>query len=160
MFCILQWTHGSSVSMSNKWRFGKISQTITVQWNYCKCFGRRSVLLNSKFICFSLQDAFIKISRNEGIGSLWSGLGPTLVLAIPATVIYFVCYEQLRVRYKEYYLKRFPGTTHCFLNPFYYSIFNRYSLFRNNSFTIFNTIVSRNVSKSFISYSSQSIRVN
>ncbi|KAG4070535.1 hypothetical protein HA402_001201 [Bradysia odoriphaga] len=53
-------------------------------------------------------DAFLKISRNEGISSLWSGLGPTLVLAIPATVIYFVCYEQLRVRYKEYYLKRFP----------------------------------------------------
>lgn len=57
-----------------------------------------------------MQDAFIKISRNEGIGSLWSGLGPTLVLAIPATVIYFVCYEQLRIKYKEYYLKRFPGT--------------------------------------------------
>ncbi|XP_052575728.1 probable mitochondrial glutathione transporter SLC25A40 [Peromyscus eremicus] len=40
-------------------------------------------------------DAFLKILRNEGIKSLWSGLPPTLVMAIPATVIYFTCYEQL-----------------------------------------------------------------
>lgn len=48
-----------------------------------------------------LQDAFIKISRCEGVTSLWSGLGPTLLLAIPATVAYFVCYEQLRVKLKD-----------------------------------------------------------
>ena len=46
------------------------------------------------------QDAFLKISRSEGITSLWSGLSPTLVLALPATVIYFVTYEQLRSRLK------------------------------------------------------------
>ncbi|XP_060052258.1 probable mitochondrial glutathione transporter SLC25A40 isoform X2 [Erinaceus europaeus] len=40
-------------------------------------------------------DAFLKIIRNEGISSLWSGLPPTLVMAIPATVIYFTCYDQL-----------------------------------------------------------------
>jgi solute carrier family 25, member 39/40 len=40
-------------------------------------------------------DAFVKISRNEGPLTLWSGLGPTLVLALPATVIYFVTYEQV-----------------------------------------------------------------
>ncbi|CAO2617582.1 Probable mitochondrial glutathione transporter SLC25A40 [Lemmus lemmus] len=40
-------------------------------------------------------DAFLKILRNEGIKSLWSGLPPTLVMAVPATVIYFTCYEQL-----------------------------------------------------------------
>ncbi|KAG8227651.1 hypothetical protein J437_LFUL007847, partial [Ladona fulva] len=48
-------------------------------------------------------DAFVKISRQEGVTSLWSGLSPTLVLAVPATVIYFVAYEQLRVRIKDYY---------------------------------------------------------
>ncbi|XP_013061724.2 probable mitochondrial glutathione transporter SLC25A40 [Biomphalaria glabrata] len=41
-------------------------------------------------------DAMIKISRNEGITSLWSGLPPTLVMALPATVVYFTCYEQLK----------------------------------------------------------------
>ncbi|XP_047455518.1 probable mitochondrial glutathione transporter SLC25A40 [Mugil cephalus] len=40
-------------------------------------------------------DAFIKIVRHEGIKALWSGLPPTLVMAVPATVIYFTCYDQL-----------------------------------------------------------------
>ncbi|XP_070224958.1 mitochondrial glutathione transporter SLC25A40 [Bos mutus] len=40
-------------------------------------------------------DAFLKIILNEGIKSLWSGLPPTLVMAVPATVIYFTCYDQL-----------------------------------------------------------------
>ncbi|KAG8443196.1 hypothetical protein GDO86_011852 [Hymenochirus boettgeri] len=41
-------------------------------------------------------DAFVKIIRNEGVRSLWSGLPPTLVMAVPATIIYFTCYDQLR----------------------------------------------------------------
>ncbi|XP_010866605.2 solute carrier family 25 member 39 isoform X1 [Esox lucius] len=41
-------------------------------------------------------DAFVKITRHEGVKSLWSGLPPTLVMAVPATVIYFTCYDQLR----------------------------------------------------------------
>ncbi|CAL8360745.1 unnamed protein product [Arctogadus glacialis] len=45
-------------------------------------------------------DAFIKIIRHEGIKSLWSGLPPTLVMAVPATVIYFTCYDQLCVALK------------------------------------------------------------
>ncbi|XP_066534247.1 mitochondrial glutathione transporter SLC25A40 isoform X2 [Hoplias malabaricus] len=40
-------------------------------------------------------DAFVKIIRMEGIKSLWSGLPPTLVMAVPATVMYFTCYDQL-----------------------------------------------------------------
>ncbi|XP_056466624.1 probable mitochondrial glutathione transporter SLC25A39 isoform X1 [Gadus chalcogrammus] len=41
-------------------------------------------------------DAFVKITRREGARALWSGLPPTLVMAVPATVIYFTCYDQLR----------------------------------------------------------------
>jgi hypothetical protein len=52
------------------------------------------------FFFFHFQDALLKISRTEGIMSLWSGLSPTLVLAIPATVAYFVSYEQLRLYLK------------------------------------------------------------
>ncbi|XP_075976217.1 solute carrier family 25 protein Shawn-like isoform X2 [Anticarsia gemmatalis] len=48
-------------------------------------------------------DAFYKIAKIEGVPALWSGLSPTLVLAVPCTVIYFVSYEQLRVRMKTYY---------------------------------------------------------
>ncbi|KAJ8919155.1 hypothetical protein NQ315_012141 [Exocentrus adspersus] len=48
-------------------------------------------------------DAFVKIGRNEGITSLWSGLSPTLVLSIPATIAYFVSYEQMRLKLKDWY---------------------------------------------------------
>ncbi|NWR68502.1 S2540 protein, partial [Centropus unirufus] len=41
------------------------------------------------------MDAFVKIIQGEGIKSLWSGLPPTLVMALPTTVIYFSCYDQL-----------------------------------------------------------------
>ncbi|NXC46568.1 S2540 protein, partial [Penelope pileata] len=40
-------------------------------------------------------DAFVKIIQIEGIKSLWSGLSPTLIMALPTTVIYFTCYDQL-----------------------------------------------------------------
>nr|XP_002129093.1 solute carrier family 25 member 40-like [Ciona intestinalis] len=40
--------------------------------------------------------AMIKIAQNEGISSLWSGLSPTLVMAVPATVVYFTSYDQLK----------------------------------------------------------------
>ncbi|XP_052803428.1 probable mitochondrial glutathione transporter SLC25A40 [Mya arenaria] len=42
------------------------------------------------------MDALVKITRNEGITSLWSGLPPTLVMAVPATVVYFTTYEQIK----------------------------------------------------------------
>ena len=41
-------------------------------------------------------DAFIKIRKVEGVTSLWSGLSPTLVLAVPTTVLYFTTYEQMK----------------------------------------------------------------
>lgn len=48
-------------------------------------------------------DAFYKIAKLEGVPALWSGLSPTLVLALPCTVIYFVSYEQLRYKMKTTY---------------------------------------------------------
>lgn len=50
-------------------------------------------------------DAMLKISRVEGVKSLWSGLSPTLVLAVPSTIIYFTTYDQLRDKLG----KRYPG---------------------------------------------------
>ncbi|RZF46190.1 hypothetical protein LSTR_LSTR011544 [Laodelphax striatellus] len=57
------------------------------------------------------MDAFVKIARNEGVLSLWSGLSPTLVLAVPATVLYFVSYEQLRTRILDRYRAYGNGTS-------------------------------------------------
>lgn len=44
----------------------------------------------------STVDGLRKIARNEGILTLWRGLTPTLVMAIPANVIYFTGYDWLR----------------------------------------------------------------
>lgn len=43
-------------------------------------------------------DAFFKIARLEGFTSWWKGLSPTLLMAVPATVIYYTSYDQLKVK--------------------------------------------------------------
>ena len=43
------------------------------------------------------RDAFFKIAQLEGIGSWWKGLSPTLLMAVPATVIYYSGYDQLKL---------------------------------------------------------------
>ncbi len=41
-------------------------------------------------------DAILKITKNEGISHLYTGLGVTLWMAIPATVLYFSTYDICR----------------------------------------------------------------
>lgn len=43
------------------------------------------------------RDAFFKIAQLEGMRSWWKGLSPTLLMAVPATVIYYSGYDQLKV---------------------------------------------------------------
>ncbi|XP_068606050.1 mitochondrial glutathione transporter SLC25A39 [Brachionichthys hirsutus] len=77
-----------------------------------KCFLYCNGLMDHVYVCqngtgcsswFKAQthfsgtlDAFVKIVRHEGMASLWSGLPPTLVMAIPSTVIYFTSYDQFQ----------------------------------------------------------------
>ncbi|EGX89417.1 mitochondrial carrier protein, putative [Cordyceps militaris CM01] len=44
----------------------------------------------------STMDGLRKIARNEGFTTLWRGLSPTLVMTIPANIIYFTGYDYLR----------------------------------------------------------------
>ncbi|KAF4980702.1 hypothetical protein FZEAL_3370 [Fusarium zealandicum] len=44
----------------------------------------------------STYDGLRKIARNEGFTTLWRGLSPTLVMAIPSNIIYFTGYDWLR----------------------------------------------------------------
>lgn len=44
----------------------------------------------------STFDGMRKIAQNEGLSTLWRGLSPTLVMAIPANIIYFTGYDWLR----------------------------------------------------------------
>lgn len=49
----------------------------------------------------STIDGLRKIARNEGVTTLWRGLSPTLIMAIPANIIYFTGYEWLRFNKKS-----------------------------------------------------------
>ncbi|KAG6024684.1 hypothetical protein E4U41_001710 [Claviceps citrina] len=44
----------------------------------------------------STLDGLRKIARNEGVTTLWRGLSPTLLMTIPANIIYFTGYDWLR----------------------------------------------------------------
>lgn len=44
----------------------------------------------------STFDGLRKIARNEGITTLWRGLSPTLVMTVPANIIYMTGYDWLR----------------------------------------------------------------
>ena len=41
-------------------------------------------------------EGLVKIARYEGASSLWRGLSPTLLMAVPSNVIYFTGYDTLR----------------------------------------------------------------
>ena len=43
-------------------------------------------------------NAFIRLAQEEGLRSWWRGLPPTLVMSVPATVIYYTAYNQLKVK--------------------------------------------------------------
>ncbi|KAL2755018.1 hypothetical protein ACRALDRAFT_1082597 [Sodiomyces alcalophilus JCM 7366] len=55
----------------------------------------------------STMDGLRKIARNEGLRSLWRGLSPTLVMAVPANIIYFTGYDWLRYNSKSPIAHRF-----------------------------------------------------
>ncbi|KAG5210223.1 hypothetical protein JEQ12_015417 [Ovis aries] len=81
--------------------FLKILKLNKTEWPYLVvgtlCAVANGALQPAFSVIFSemIADAFLKIILNEGIKSLWSGLPHTLVMAVPATVIYFTCYDQL-----------------------------------------------------------------
>ncbi len=70
--------------------FSQTSSSTSMPSIDCAVDGNRRKTFNSTF------DGLQKIARHEGLGSLWRGLSPTLVMAIPANVIYFTGYDYLR----------------------------------------------------------------
>lgn len=49
----------------------------------------------------STMDGLRKIARNEGFTTLWRGLSPTLLMTIPANIIYFTGYDWLRFNHRS-----------------------------------------------------------
>nr|NP_608327.2 tyler, isoform B [Drosophila melanogaster]AAN09509.1 tyler, isoform B [Drosophila melanogaster]AFH97158.1 FI19922p1 [Drosophila melanogaster] len=50
------------------------------------------------------MDAFVKIVCTSGFSGLWAGLSPTLVSALPSTIIYFLTYEYIKNSLSHIYL--------------------------------------------------------
>ncbi|XP_039496885.1 solute carrier family 25 member 40 isoform X2 [Drosophila santomea] len=50
------------------------------------------------------MDAFVKIICTSGFSGLWAGLSPTLVSALPSTIIYFLTYEYIKNSLSHLYL--------------------------------------------------------
>jgi solute carrier family 25 protein 39/40 len=63
---------------------------ISVEGAECAVEETQRRTFNSTF------DGLRKIARNEGITTLWRGLSPTLVMTVPANIIYFTGYDWLR----------------------------------------------------------------
>jgi solute carrier family 25 protein 39/40 len=59
----------------------------------------------------STFDGLRKIARNEGITTLWRGLSPTLVMTVPANIIYFTGYDWLRFNGQSPINRLFPDST-------------------------------------------------
>lgn len=68
-------------------RIGEVSKLAGVE---CAVEETQKRAFNSTF------DGLRKIARNEGFTTLWRGLSPTLVMTVPANIIYFTGYEWLR----------------------------------------------------------------
>lgn len=58
----------------------------------------------------STFDGLRKIARNEGVTSLWRGLSPTLVMTVPANIIYFTGYDWLRFNNRSPINRHFSDT--------------------------------------------------
>lgn len=56
----------------------------------------------------STWDGLRKIAQNEGPRTLWRGLSPTLVMAVPSNVIYFAGYDWLRTADRSPFRKSVP----------------------------------------------------
>jgi solute carrier family 25, member 39/40 len=46
-------------------------------------------------------ETLFSVVKNEGVRTLWSGLKPSLVMAIPTTTLYFTLYDELRDFFKD-----------------------------------------------------------
>lgn len=43
-------------------------------------------------------DVFSSIMKHDGPLGLWKGLVPTLVMQVPSVVVYYVLYDEIKVR--------------------------------------------------------------
>lgn len=82
-------------------------------------------------------DAALKITRSEGVGALWNGVGPTLLMIMPSAVLYFSMFDMLRekgkVKFSEKYHHIVPSLAGITARCFNIAIFSPIELFRTKA---------------------------
>lgn len=61
----------------------------------------RNHILSSKPKALSALNVFNNILKKEGVLRLWSGLSPSLVMALPSTTLYFTAYDELKLAIEQ-----------------------------------------------------------
>jgi len=90
-----------------------IAKNISPHFSACEFRGSLMVLSSSPTVYATNQfpssifRGIGHIFRNEGVAGIYSGLAPTLVMAIPATVLYFTAYDELKDQINQ----------RCLMNP-------------------------------------------
>ncbi|XP_022219547.2 solute carrier family 25 member 40 isoform X2 [Drosophila obscura] len=69
-----------------------------------ECLPKPGSDLNNMRPIRGAMDVLLKIMCGSGIAGLWSGLCPTLISALPSTIIYFLTYEYLNNSFSKLYL--------------------------------------------------------
>lgn len=78
----------------------------------CRYSIARSTLPYERLRIHGLWNGIIAISKTEGLRNLWRGMVPTLLIAVPNTVVYFATLEEFRDRLND----RFgPHLYHSFI---------------------------------------------
>jgi len=62
----------------------------------CRSFSAADAIAPQRVQLNGTVDAVLKLARHEGVLSLWTGLPPTLLMSLPATVLYFTAYDSLK----------------------------------------------------------------
>lgn len=56
----------------------------------------------------SMFETLTAVARAEGMPALWSGIGPSLILAVPSAVLYYALYDEMKDRLQD---ASTPGST-------------------------------------------------
>ncbi|GMI14975.1 hypothetical protein TrVE_jg10963 [Triparma verrucosa] len=74
----------------------KLKDLIIVNAGITKCLIPSTALSSPKTPPVPVRPTLTNILRTEGLTSLYRGLTPSLIMAVPSTAVYFTAYERLR----------------------------------------------------------------
>ncbi|KAK4047354.1 Carrier protein, mitochondrial [Microbotryomycetes sp. JL221] len=85
--------HGSTtIATSPSCLYPTLSEATTPHHNSATSTSTRMTINNQRHFN-GFWDAIVKITKHEGVGALWRGTGPALVMSVPGQIVYMVGYD-------------------------------------------------------------------